>query len=195
MSGYHFALNSASDQTLSEDGWEALAYAVLETLTNHLEAHLETDAELAVLDVLDDVVEVDCDALAAGDIAFVLHDHYQLGAECAHHWFTYALAGAWEVIANTLVEAGQRLLGSRPDLEVEYGPRESCVFASFGPELVGVYATGEALIGTEDGEVLVQYDSETLNASLREQTRALFTTRLCRCTLCERSRPAGLEVV
>ena len=101
MSGYVLDIASrprgvVRRRKLAREEWEALAYAVLEVLDGYLERHLAAAAEQRVLEALDAVVEIDCDALEAGRIAYIFHEHWELGALC----------GSPEQIVSLLVAAG-----------------------------------------------------------------------------------------
>jgi hypothetical protein len=178
---------------LARDDWEALAYAVLEVLDGYLERQLADAAERRVLEELDEVVEVDCDALEAGRIAYVFHEHWELGALCGYHWYTHALAACWDQIGALFAERGQKVTGRKLDVAREYGPQESHALAPCGGGMLAVHPSGDAILSTGEGEdQVVPHDSEALGVDARRLAKALLDTGLCRCSLCEAARPAGV---
>ncbi|HWO24070.1 MAG TPA: hypothetical protein VNO30_35250 [Kofleriaceae bacterium] len=197
MSGYVLAISSkprsgVRRRKLTHDDWEALAYAVLEVLNGYLEQHLAAAAEQRVLEDLDEMVEVDCDALEAGKVAYLFHEHWALGALCGYHWYTHALAACWDPIGALFAERGQKVTARKPDTAQEYGPQESYALAPCGDSMLAVHPSGDAILSTgEDEDQVVPYDAKALGASARRLAKALHDTRLCRCSLCEAARPAG----
>ncbi len=199
MSGYVLEIASKPKgvvrrRKLSEEDWEELAYAAIEVISKYLGTHLATDAEKETLDVLDDVVEVDCEALEDGRVAFIFQEHWNLGALCGYHWYTYAIHSCWDELITLFSDRGQKIVERKPDLSVEFGPRESYAFASTGSSMVAVHPNGEAIASTgQDEDEVLPYDSESLDTATRQLATDLYESGLCRCSLCEKFRPASVH--
>jgi Ankyrin repeats (3 copies) len=198
MSGYVLEIASkprgvVRRRKLSEDDLEALANAVLEVLDGYLKRHLAHAAEQRVREDLDEVIEVDCDALEAGKIAYIFHEHWVLGALCGYHWYTHALAASWDQIGALFAERGQKVTGRKPSIAREYGPQEGYALAPCGDGMLAVHPNGDAILSTGEAEDrVVPHDSEALGDDARRLAKALHDTGLCRCSLCEAARPAGV---
>lgn len=59
--------------------------------------------------------------------------------------------------------------------------------------MLAVHPNGDAILSTGEGEDQVMlHDSEALGGEARGLAKALYDTGLCRCSLCEAVRPAGV---
>jgi hypothetical protein len=197
MSGYLLEIASRPDGgSLSQDGWEELGYAVVELIQDYFDEALQAPAEEEVADAIEELIEVDCDAAAAGGLSLVFTEQWSLGAACGYHWYVHGLAARWDEVAALFAQRGQRLVGPKPDAAAEYGPRRSYAFAAVGDAMLAVHPNGEAIIDRGTGEdQVVRYDDPDLGDALREVAATLYATGLCRCTFCVRLRPADVDGV
>lgn len=182
--------------TLAEDDAETLAYAVLELINGYLVEHLASAAELTVWEVLDDVIEVDCDAASAGGVAFIFHDHWPLGAACGYHWYEHALAACWGAVLELFGAQGQRVTSRRPHVDKLYAPqRRGYVLGVAAGDVVAVHSSGEVIVprvGAEDA--VLQLDDASLDEVTRDVGTRLYATGLCECSLCGAARPSTFKV-
>jgi hypothetical protein len=181
---------------LGEDDAEALAYAVLDVINAYLAEHLASAAELTVWEVLDDVVEVDCDAARDSGVAFIFHEHWPLGAACGYHWYEHALAACWDEVTDLFGSYALRVTAACPDVERLYAPqRRGTVLGVAAGHVIAVHSSGEVIVQHEGAEdAVVQLADASLDDATRDVAARLHATGLCECSLCGYERPSDFKV-
>lgn len=176
MSGIVLALGSrpvGRAAFTNEQAW-ALSTATWALLHDHLRERLPEPPERAVLDALEDVIELDEDAVADGTIAWVFQEHWALGAICGLHWATVALAERWDDVKALFLRHGRRLVGRRPGRDA----------LSAGPPIGRL---GDTVVAADtDGTPIADVPADD---ELRAFAAALADGG-CRCPLCGGRRRA-----
>lgn len=175
------------------NGLEELFYEIVEMIHHYLGETFKREAELSLLDDLDEVVECDCDELEELRLTFLFHDHWYLGSEVAYHWYQHALCSqtVMDELQSKLHTFDLNQLPLEWKLEDLIAPQsEGLLFVpKEEDDMLAVSSEGKVVEEDEEGS-LVEIEVEDYVGTEVEMGRIqkAIATKQCQCQLCQFAR-------